>query len=152
VGAGLEGIDGLDGLERIEKPNGLDGRKGLPTSSEHPSTASDPRVEALGFVDDLDAVYAGARCAVVPLLQGGGTPLKLIEALAHGLPVIATSRAAAGLELHDGEDCLLADDAPSFAAALVRVLREGSPELGARGRRLAAESYSVEALSELLAE
>jgi glycosyltransferase involved in cell wall biosynthesis len=110
----------------------------------------DPRVETLGFVDELHPAYARARAALVPLLQGGGTPLKLIEALAHGLPVIATSRAAAGLQLRDGEDCLLADDAASFAAALVRVLREGAPELGARGRALAAERFSIEALSELL--
>ena len=70
--------------------------------SEPPS--SDPRVEALGFVDDLASVYASARCAVVPLLQGGGTPLKLIEALAYGLPVIATPRAVAGLEVRDGDE------------------------------------------------
>jgi len=113
--------------------------------------SADSRVEVLGFVSDLAGAYAGARCAVVPLLKGGGTPLKFIEALAYGLPVIATSRAAAGLDVHDGEDCLLAEGAEEFAAALVQVLREGAPELGLRGRRLAAERYSVEALSELLA-
>ncbi len=114
--------------------------------------SEDPRVEALGFVDDLHAAYATARCAVVPLLQGGGTPLKLIEALAHGLPVIATSRAVAGLQVRGDEHCLLADDARSFAAALVRVLREGAPEMGRRGRELAAERYSIEALSGLVRE
>jgi glycosyltransferase involved in cell wall biosynthesis len=116
---------------------------------EQPPSA-DPRVEALGFVDDLGAVYASARCAVVPLLQGGGTPLKLIEALAHGLPTIATSRAAAGLDLRDGEHCLLADDGQAFAGALVRVLRDGAPDLGRRGRELVAERYSIEALTTLL--
>ncbi len=114
--------------------------------------SADPRVEALGFVEDLHAAYARARCAVVPLLQGGGTPLKLIEALAHGLPVIATSRAVAGLQLQGEAHCLLADDAASFAATLVRVLREGAPEIGRRGRELAAERYSIEALSELVRE
>ena len=112
--------------------------------------SEDPRVEALGFVEDLHAAYATARCAVVPLLQGGGTPLKLIEALAHGLPVIATSRAVAGLQLQGEKHCLLADDATSFAAALVRVLREGAPEIGKRGRELVAERYSIEALSGLV--
>jgi glycosyltransferase involved in cell wall biosynthesis len=111
----------------------------------------DPRVEALGFVDDLDAAYASASAAVVPLLQGGGTPLKFVEALAYGLPVVATSRAAAGLAVRDGEHCLLADDAPAFAAALVGVLRDGAPEVGRRGRALAVERYSIEALSTLLA-
>jgi glycosyltransferase involved in cell wall biosynthesis len=112
--------------------------------------STDPRVETMGFVEDLREAYGRARCVVVPLLQSGGTPLKLIEALAHGLPVVATSRAAAGLELRDGEHCLLAEDGEAFAAALVRVLRDGAPELGRRGRMLAEERYSIEALSTLL--
>ena len=117
--------------------------------SESPS--SDPRVEVRGFVKDLRSAYAGASCAVVPLLQGGGTPLKLLEALAHGLPVIATARAAAGLELRDGEHCLIAEGGAAFAAALVGLLRDGAGELGQRGRELAAERYSIEALTALLA-
>jgi polysaccharide biosynthesis protein PslH len=116
---------------------------------EEPPSA-DPRVEALGFVEDLAGAYASARCAVVPLLQGGGTPLKFIEALAYGLPVIATVRAAAGLAVRTGEHCLIAEDGEMFAAALIRVLRDGAPELGARGRELVLERYSVEALSRLL--
>ncbi len=115
------------------------------------SPSADSRVEAMGFVDNLAAAYASARCAVVPLLQSGGTPLKLIEALAHGLPVIATSRAAAGLELRDGEHCLLADDGEAFASALIRVLRNGAPEIARHGRELAAKRYSIEALGALLA-
>ncbi len=90
------------------------------------------------------------RCAVVPLLQGGGTPLKFVEALAHGLPVVATTRAAAGLAAVDGEHCLLADGPEAFAMALLSVLRDGAPELGRRGRELAAERYSIEALTRLL--
>jgi glycosyltransferase involved in cell wall biosynthesis len=110
----------------------------------------DPRVEPLGFVEDLHGAYALARCAVVPLLQGGGTPLKLIEALAHGLPVIATPRAVAGLAVRDGEHLLVADGADAFAQALLLLLRDGAPQLGARGRQLVAERYSIEALSGLL--
>jgi len=118
---------------------------------EHAPT-SDPRVETLGFVEDLRGVYARASCAVVPLLQGGGTPLKFIEALAYGLPVIATPRAAAGLEVSHGEHCLIADGSEEFAAALVGVLRDGAPELGRRGRELVQQRYSIDALSALLAE
>lgn len=112
--------------------------------------SEDPRVQALGFVADLRDAYASASCAVVPLLQGGGTPLKLIEALAYGLPVVATPRAAAGLQLRDGAHCLIAGDAQTFAAALVRVLRDGAPEIARAGRELARERYSIEALSTLL--
>ena len=116
--------------------------------------SEDARVEALGFVKDLAReAYAHATCALAPLLQGGGTPLKLIEALAYELPVIATPRAVAGLEVRDGEHCLVADSAAEFAAALVAVLRDhGSPELARRGRELAAERYSIEALGRILAE
>jgi polysaccharide biosynthesis protein PslH len=114
------------------------------------SPSADPKVEALGFVEDLRAAYARASCAVIPLLQGGGTPLKFVEALAYGLPIVATPRAAAGLEVRDGEHCLIAEDGASFAAALVHVLRDGAPELGHGGRRLAEERYSIEALAELL--
>ena len=111
------------------------------------SPSADARVEAIGFVDDLAAAYARASCAVVPLLQGGGTPLKFVEALAFGLPIVATPRAAAGLDVIDAEHCLIAGGAEAFAAALIRVLRDGMPELGRRGRQLAVERYSIEALS-----
>jgi glycosyltransferase involved in cell wall biosynthesis len=112
---------------------------------------ADERVEQLGFVEDLGAAYASASCAVVPLLQGGGTPLKFIEALAYGLPVVATPRAAAGLDVSDGEDCLIAEHAEPFAQALIEVLRGGGLELGHRGRELVRERYSIEALGKLLA-
>jgi glycosyltransferase involved in cell wall biosynthesis len=114
--------------------------------------SDDPRVEALGFVEDLPAAYARATCAVVPLLQGGGTPLKLIEALAYGLPTIATPRAAAALAVVDGEHCLIREGAQAFAEALVEVLRRGDSALGRRGRELVAERYSIEALGGLLEE
>lgn len=117
--------------------------------AEPPS--GDPRVETLGFIEDLRAAYASASCALVPLLEGGGTPLKFIEALAYGLPVVATAQAASGLEVRDGEHCLIGRDDEQFAAALVRVLRDGAPELGRCGRELVAERYSIEALTGLLA-
>jgi glycosyltransferase involved in cell wall biosynthesis len=111
----------------------------------------DPRVERRGFVSELHSVYAQASCAVVPLLLGGGTPLKLVEALAYGLPVVATPRAAAGLELRDGEQCLLADGAEAFARAIARTMLDGASELGRRGRELAEREYSIETLERLLA-
>jgi glycosyltransferase involved in cell wall biosynthesis len=76
--------------------------------------------------------------------------LKFVEALAFGLPVIATSRAATGLAVQDGLHCILADGGEAFALALARVLRDGAPGLGRAGRRLAEERYSVQALSRLL--
>jgi glycosyltransferase involved in cell wall biosynthesis len=126
-------------------------RLALAGAGSEQAPATDPRVHALGFVEDLRDVYAGASCAVVPLLVGGGTPLKLVEALAYGLPTIATRRAAAGLHVSDGVDCIIAEGAEQFADALTQVLRDGAGEIGLRGRQLAAERYSIEALSDLLA-
>ena len=117
---------------------------------QHPPS-SDPRVEAVGFVEDLALAYAGARCALVPLLQGGGSPLKLIEALAYGLPVLATPRAVAGLEVLSGEHLLVADAGQAFADALIGMLRDDAPEPGQSGREIVAERYSIEALSSILA-
>jgi glycosyltransferase involved in cell wall biosynthesis len=117
----------------------------------HGPPSEDPRVQAMGFVEDLAQAYASASCAVVPLLQGGGTPLKFVEALAYGMPVVATRRAAAGLAVRDGEHCLLADNEEEFAGALLRIMRDGATDVAARGRELAADRYSVEALTRLLA-
>ena len=58
----------------------------------------DPRIEVHGFVENLPGVYAAAGCALVPLLESRGSPLKLIEAMAYGLPVVATPFAAGGVD------------------------------------------------------
>jgi glycosyltransferase involved in cell wall biosynthesis len=113
----------------------------------------EPRVQAAGFVEDLDAEYAAAGCAVVPLLEGGGTPFKFLEALAHGVPVVATPRAAAGLAVRAGEHYREGDDGASFADAIL-ALTGGDPEapaLAARGRALVAERYSLAALEKAVA-
>ena len=109
--------------------------------------AVDPRVEFAGFVDDLDAAYASASCAVVPLLTGGGSPLKFVEALAHALPVVATPRAAAGLRVRAGEHYLEGDGPAAFAEALAAaVSHERGAAIAASGRSLAEREYSIEAL------
>ena len=128
-----------------------DARLALVGSGLTRPASSDPRVETLGFIENVADAYAQARCALVPLLQGGGTPLKLLEALAYGVPVVASALAVSGLEVSSGEDCLVADGEQHFADAMVSVLRAPARELGRRGRQLVADRYSIAALSELLA-
>jgi glycosyltransferase involved in cell wall biosynthesis len=113
----------------------------------------EPRVQAAGFVDDLDAEYAAARCVAVALLEGGGTPFKFLEALAHGVPVVATPRAAAGLAVRPGEHYREGADAGSFAAAIVALTGEdpGAAALAAAGRALVVERYSLAALRQAVA-
>jgi len=112
-------------------------------------------VEFTGYLDDVRPAVASAWAEVVPLRKGGGTRLKVLEALALGTPLIATSKGVEGLQLTVGRDLLVADDPAAFAAATVRLL--GSPglreELAAAGRRAAARydwSHSVARLEALL--
>jgi glycosyltransferase involved in cell wall biosynthesis len=113
----------------------------------------EPRVHAAGFVDDLDAEYAAAGCVAVPLLEGGGTPFKFLEALAHGVPVVATPRAAAGLAVRAGEHYREGADAATFASAIVALAGEDPDAAGlaVRGRALVAERYSLAALQTAVA-
>jgi glycosyltransferase involved in cell wall biosynthesis len=113
--------------------------------------ARDERVEVQGFVDDLATAYRSADCVLVPLLTGGGSPLKFVEALAYGLPVIATEHAAAGLDIRAGHHFVQASTPQEMAGALVNVLTGGASEIAVRGRTLAETSYSIEALTRILA-
>jgi glycosyltransferase involved in cell wall biosynthesis len=113
--------------------------------------APDPRIEVAGFVEDLASAYRRCDCVVVPIREGGGTPLKFLEALAYGLPVIATPFAARGLAAVAGRHYREASDGASFADAVLGVLEDGAGEIAASGRSLAESSYSVEALARLIA-
>lgn len=68
-----------------------------------------PGVTVTGIVPDVRPYYGGALAAVVPLRTGGGTRLKILEAMAAGIPVVSTPIGAEGLEVSDGENCLLVE-------------------------------------------
>ncbi len=113
--------------------------------------APDARVELRGFVEDLRGCYEQAACVAVPILEGGGSSLKFIEALAYGLPVVATPKAAAGLDARAESDYLQGTSAAQFAEKLVAVLRDGADGIARAGRALAEREYSVEALGRAIA-
>jgi len=108
----------------------------------------DPRIEVHGFVADLPGVYAAGGCALVPLLESGGSPLKLIEAMAYGLPIVATPLAAGGVDgLHPGVHYLEGEGADGFAAAVAQALSGKAGKIGAAARVLAESEFSIEALA-----
>ncbi|RYH66155.1 MAG: glycosyltransferase, partial [Alcaligenaceae bacterium] len=83
-----------------------------------------PGIEVLGFVPDVGPLLDSHRVSVAPLRWGAGTKGKVGQALAVGLPVVATSVGAEGMGLKDGEQLLVADDETGFAEHVLALLRE----------------------------
>jgi glycosyltransferase involved in cell wall biosynthesis len=101
-------------------------------------------VRVTGTVPDVRPYVAEGAVYIVPLRVGGGTRLKIFEALAMEKPVVSTAIGAEGLPLVDGEHFVKADDPEDFARAVVALLRdpERRKALGAAGRKLVEERYS----------
>jgi glycosyltransferase involved in cell wall biosynthesis len=115
---------------------------GLP---RHGSTLRVGVVHA-GHVEDVRPYLAQAAVVVAPLRIGSGTRLKILEALAMARPVVTTSLGCEGLEVTHGEHLLIADDASTFAAAVVRLLVNPgeAAAIGRRGRALVERRYRWE--------
>ncbi len=120
--------------------------RGLPAG-----TFSDTRVETPGYVERLSDAYDDASVVAVPLTESVGTPLKFIEAMAYGVPVVATPAAALRLAVVPGEHYRRGVDTDSFAMELVALLKDGDPEMAQNARALAEREYSIETLTRLLA-
>ena len=105
--------------------------------------ASGEAVELLADVADIVPCYRRARLSVVPLRAGGGTRLKILESMALGRAVVSTAIGCEGIDVRHGRDILIADDAASFAACVVLLLRD--PEmraaLSARARQTVETGY-----------
>jgi glycosyltransferase involved in cell wall biosynthesis len=80
------------------------------------------QVSFAGYVENLDAYCCSAAAMVVPLVFGTGIKIKVIDALARGLPIISTSCGTEGFDLEPGVHCLVEDDLSRFADAMVRML------------------------------
>jgi glycosyltransferase involved in cell wall biosynthesis len=110
------------------------------------------RIELTGFVPDLRPHLAAAAAVVVPLRLGGGTRLKIVEAMAMGKAIVSTSLGAEGIEAVPGRDILIEDEPAAFADAVSRLLAE--PNLAARigqsARRQAIERYAWSATAQVL--
>jgi glycosyltransferase involved in cell wall biosynthesis len=113
-----------------------------------------PGIAFTGWLPDIRAYVAASRVCVVPLRQGGGTRLKILEAMALGTPVVATTKGAEGLDLTSGEDILIADDPEAFTDATVRLLADDAlhARIAAHARATVAARYDWEAIgTEMLA-
>ena len=102
-----------------------------------------PRVDLTGFVSDLRPHLAAAAAVVVPLRLGGGTRLKIVEAMAMGKAIVSTTLGAEGIEAVPGRDILIEDEPTAFADAVLRLLADPAlaARIGCSARQLAAERY-----------
>ncbi len=96
-----------------------------------------------GYVTDAEPYWRAARLFVVPLLSGGGMRVKILDAWAHGVPVISTTIGAEGIEYRDGQDLWIADASQDMAEKIMRLLKDGATagQLGRAGRRRLEERY-----------
>ncbi len=110
-------------------------------------------VKFTGFVDDIRPIVGGSSVCVVPILEGGGTRLKILEAMALGTPVVSTTKGAEGIEAQHGEHLLLADDAASFAECTLSVMRDPDlrQRLASNARRLVEDRYDWQKIGECFA-
>jgi glycosyltransferase involved in cell wall biosynthesis len=109
-------------------------------------TAGDSRIEMAGEVEDAVLELARAEVAIVPLLAGSGTRLKILEAWSAGTPVVSTTIGAEGLPVRHEEHLLLADGAAAFAQGVSRLLAcsELRTRLAASGRLLLEKEFTWE--------
>ncbi len=105
--------------------------------------AGNPRVRLTGLIDDVRPLISEAGAYVVPLRVGGGTRLKILDALSMGKAIVTTSVGCEGLDVEHGRHLLIADEPEGFARAVVQVMRDPglARSLGAAGRQLVQQKY-----------
>ena len=116
--------------------------------------AADHGVTVTGRVDDVRPYMQDAAVYIVPLRIGGGTRLKIFEAMAMGKAVVSTTVGAEGLPVNNGEHLLIADEPHLFARAAVRLFRDVDRRraLEAAARKLVVERYDWSAVAGELEE
>lgn len=109
-----------------------------------------PGVEVPGFVESLGDLYAASRAIVTPILVGGGTRFKIIEAAAYGRPVVSTTVGMEGIDLTPGSEILVSDGPREFASACVELLSDAAlcERIGLAAREKAAVRYDRRAVIE----
>jgi polysaccharide biosynthesis protein PslH len=128
------------------------GRKPLPAVEA--LAARHPEIVVTGTVDDVRPYVQRARVCVVPLRIGGGTRVKIFEAMAMGKAVVSTRVGAEGLPVTDGQDIVLADDPAEFAQRILELLRDDGRRrsIAEAGRRLVTQVHTWDAVARRFSE
>jgi glycosyltransferase involved in cell wall biosynthesis len=115
----------------------------LAIGSKPPDFPVHEKIRFVGSVIELADVLPAADLAVVPLMDGGGTRMKILDYFAAGVPVISTAKGIEGIPVHPGREALVIDDFDAMSEAIARLLSDGEA-----AQRLAANATAfVESLS-----
>jgi glycosyltransferase involved in cell wall biosynthesis len=111
-----------------------------------------PAVTVVGWVPDIDPFVRQSRVLVVPMRAGSGMRVKILEAMARGLPVVSTAVGCEGIDIVPGRHLLVEDDPSRFADAVARVLNDDvlAASLASEARALVMARYDVTAVSNAL--
>ena len=116
--------------------------------------ARDPHITVTGYVDDIRPFVRQSAVYVVPLRVGGGTRLKVLDAMAMGMPLVSTTIGCEGLDVTPGEHLVVADTPASFAAATLALLADPGhrAELGRAARALVERRYAWPVIGQQLVD
>jgi glycosyltransferase involved in cell wall biosynthesis len=122
---------------------------GRSDQAQRDSLPADESIEFTGYLDDVRPLVARSWASIAPMRVGGGTRLKILEAMALGTPVIATYKGTEGLNVTSGVDILLADIPAMLADHIVALLRDTElrERLAVAGKRLVAEQYDWDVIA-----
>ncbi len=125
-----------------------------PPAELRAAAARDPRIEVTGFVDDIRPRVGKAAIYVVPLRVGGGTRLKVLDAMASGKALVSTAIGCEGIDATPGEHLVVADEPEAFAEAVVALLADPARRaaLGAAARAQAEARYAWPVIGQRLLE
>lgn len=114
--------------------------------------AGDPSIDVPGFVPNILDLYRNCGCVVAPITWGSGTRIKILEAMASGIPVVSTSIGAEGLEVTNREHLLIADSSADFATCVESVVNDHdfASRLSAQARVLVEKKYDWDIIADQL--
>ncbi|OGQ00695.1 MAG: hypothetical protein A2Z40_05830 [Deltaproteobacteria bacterium RBG_19FT_COMBO_60_16] len=116
--------------------------------------SEDPRTVLTGYLDNLEEVYKSAAVFVAPILTGGGIIVKILDAMAAGVPVVTTSIGNEGIRAKGGEEILVSDDPEHFQRDVLALLQdqESRKAVGDAGRRFVEKAFNAERFAGTLEE
>lgn len=111
--------------------------------------SQDPSIKVLGAIKDIRDAFATSHMLLAPIRSGKGTRYKVLESMITATPVVATTLAAEGIELHHGQDVLIADTPEALAASTIKLLTDPvlQKKLGEAGQKIVKQNYSWDTIA-----